>query len=146
MSNRLKNLQKRFTTLISPNNNYNIINSLESIGAKSENLLKLHEKYKKLKKNPSKNKKDIKIILRKLIDDYREVIELMEIYSNIKNINTLKKSLIKNLKELEEVDEPLYFYNNIPSMNNLQKRFNKLSRFANKIRNSRKKTKRKWFK
>jgi len=146
MSNRLKTLQKRFTRLISPNNNYNIINSLESIGAKSENLLKLHEKYKKLKKNPSKNKKDIKIILRKLIDDYREVIESMELYSNIKNINTLKKSLIKNLKELEEVDEPLYFYNNIPSMNNLQKRFNKLSRFANKIRNSRRKTKRKWFK
>lgn len=146
MSNRLKNIQKRFTTLISPNNNYNIINSLESIGAKSENLLKLHEKYKKLKKNPSKNKKDIKIILRKLIDNYREVIESMELYSNIKNINTLKKSLIKNLKELEEVDEPLYFYNNIPSMNNLQKRFNKLSRFANKIRHSRRKTKRKWFK
>ena len=143
MSNQLKSLQSRFKKLLEPNNNFDVIDSLETVASKSEKLLKLHENYKKLKKNPVKNKKEIKIILRKLISKYREVTESMEIYTNIQGIKTLKQSLLKNLEDLESIDEPMYLYNNIPSMNNLEKRFNRLTLFSNNIRRRRKITKKK---
>ena len=141
-NNRMADLQRRFEALKKPNNTNNtfVVDSLEDIGNKSGALLARHEYFNKQKKQ-KKTDIDMELYLRNLIDDYESLIGSCEIYSDKKQIKNLMESLLKNLMDLKDNDLKRYTttVTRVPTMEELQKRFRSLSRFADSIREKRKK-------
>ena len=134
--NRLKTLKRRLNKLKEPNNNFNVIDTLEDIRGRVSSLLVQHEKYKELKKRNTKNPL-IPDVLDNLVYDYTTIIDSMDMYPDNPQINTLKNSLVPNLKDLYR-DQDIYYKkirnNNVPSMGELTARFNKLTKFARTLR------------
>ena len=134
--NRLKTLKRRLNKLREPNNNFNVIDTLDDIRVRVSSLLFQHEKYKELKKQNTKNSL-IPDVLDNLVYDYKNIIDSMDLYQEHPPIKTLQKSLIPNLKDLYR-DQELYFKklrnNNVPGMGELTARFNKLTKFARTLR------------
>lgn len=141
-NNRMNNLRRRFNNLKKKNSNeFNIVDSLEDIGNKSNQLLVKHEYYNKQKilKNKDIN---IKKYINTLLGEYKLLIDSCNIYKDNISINNLKKSLIKNynnlLNDIALFNSDNYNNSNIPSLDQLEKRFKKLSKFADKIRKNKK--------
>tara|TARA_B110001450_G_C17561745_1_gene457030 strand:- start:111 stop:617 length:507 start_codon:yes stop_codon:yes gene_type:complete len=136
-NNRMKNLRRRFENLKKTNNNtFNIINSLEDIGSKSNKLLIKHAHFNKIKSQ--RNPEVSAIMLEELIDEYNKLINSCDIY-NSSSIKKLQKSLIKNVSQLRKNELPLLErITKEPTMEELTFRFNKLTKFTDKNRASRK--------
>jgi hypothetical protein len=134
--NRFKILKRRLNKLKEPNNNFNVIDTLEDIRGRVSSLLVQHEKYKELKKRKIKNPL-IPDVLDNLVYDYTTIIDSMDMYPDNPHINNLKNTLIPNLKDLYR-DQDIYYKkirnNNVPSMGELTSRFNKLTKFARTLR------------
>ena len=119
---KMKELQDRLTKLYN-NNNFVEINSLETIYKKSVNLFEQHKSYNKLKREHPENTRIIRKTLKNLLYNYREIIESMEIYPDIKGLVSIKKKLLTNLNDLSG-EENSILYSNVNSVNELQKRLN----------------------
>tara|TARA_B110001450_G_scaffold31944_1_gene27809 strand:- start:564 stop:998 length:435 start_codon:yes stop_codon:yes gene_type:complete len=134
--NRLKTLKLRLNKLKEPNNNFNVIDTLDDIRVRVSSLLVQHEKYNELKKRNTKNPL-IPDVLDNLVYDYTTIIDSMDMYLEHPQIKTLQKSLIPNLKDLYR-DQKLYFKklgnNNVPGMGELKHRFANLTRYARTLR------------
>jgi hypothetical protein len=136
MNNRLKTLKNRYKKLKEPNNNLNIIDTLDDIRIKISSLLVQHEKYNELKKQKTTNPL-LPDVLDNLVYDYKNILESMDIYRENKSILKLRSSLLLNINDLYK-DQTIYYKkiknNNVPSMGELNARFTNLTKFSQTLR------------